>query len=260
MRAWIAFGRGMGILPMCAAGILPADSGRSGRARMALRRTGKMPVPRRGRLSYVFLAIGIAAAAVLAAGAGEAPATKPVAANLIRNGSFEVRSGPRKLYPAEPWGYGLLDGVSRSPFAHWGYSGFWDGGDYDIKLGEGRTGRLCARLVCRKRGRGGICTDAIRVRPGTKLRFSGHFKAKGARGPCWVNFEGDGGDGWARIDLPARQDYDWTEVAGEVTVSPPRPQRKPAADGTIAVHVFVYTRAYGELWIDDVSLTPIAEP
>ena len=60
-------------------------------------------------------------------------ATIPAGANFILNSSFEDRSGPAK--DGEPWGKGYLDGVARSPFAHWGYSGFWDGGDYDIKLG-----------------------------------------------------------------------------------------------------------------------------
>ena len=192
---------------------------------------------------------------VLAA-AGKAPSK----GNLIRNPSFEARSGPRKPYPAEPWGYGHLDTLARSPFAHWGYSGFFDGGDYDIKLGPGRTGKLCARLVCRKRGRGGICTAEIRVKPGTKLRFRGFFKAIGAKGPCLVNFEGDPGDGWASIALPRKSDYDWTEVTGEVTVKPPRGRkRKLDKDGNTRIHLFIYTRAYGALWIDDVTLTPVAE-
>lgn len=180
-------------------------------------------------------------------------------ANLIKNSSFEVRSGRRKLSPVEPWGYGHLDGVARSPFAHWGYSGFWDGGDYDLKLGQGHTGKLCARLVCRKRGRGGICTEEIRVAVGTKLRFRGFFRAKGARGRCWINFEGDPGDGWAQIDLPEQPDYGWQEVTDVVTVKPPRGKHKPGPDGKVRIHVFIYTRAYGELWIDDVTLTPVQE-
>ncbi len=179
--------------------------------------------------------------------------------NLIRNPSFEVRSGPRRPYPEEPWGYGYFDRVARSPWAHWGYSGFFDGGDYDIKLGKGHSGALCARLVCRRRGRGGICTDEIRVKPGTKLLFRGFFKALGAHGACFVNFEGDPGDGWARIQLPRKDTYDWTEVRGTVTVKPPRRGKKPAADGTIRILVFIYTTAYGELWIDDVSLCPYEE-
>ncbi|HUW57700.1 MAG TPA: hypothetical protein VMZ92_13760 [Planctomycetota bacterium] len=182
------------------------------------------------------------------------------AGNLVKNPSFEDRSGPRKPYPAEPWGYGDLDGVARSPFAHWGYSGFWDGGDYDVKLGRGRTGKLCARLVCRKRGRGGVCTDEIRVTPGTRLRFRGFFKGVDAKGNCAVNFEGDPGDGWAQIPLPDKADYDWTEVTGEVTVKPPSGKRKPGDDGKVRIHVFIYTRAYGELWIDDVTLTVVGEP
>lgn len=60
-------------------------------------------------------------------------ATIPAGANFILNSSFEDRSGQAK--DGEQWGKGYLDGVARSPFAHWGYSGFWDGGDYDIKLG-----------------------------------------------------------------------------------------------------------------------------
>jgi len=208
-------------------------------------------------------AVSVLAVAVGATGglgrAGKAPATRPSATgDLLANSSFETRSGPRRYYPAEPWGYGHLDGVARSPFAGWGYSGFWDGGDYDVKLGKGRTGKLCARLVCRKRGRGGICTPEVRAAPGTRLRFRGHFKAQGARGPCWVNFEGDPGDGWARIDLPRRADYDWMEVTGEVTVKPPRGKRRPGPDGKVRVHVFIYTTAYGELWIDDVTLTRVA--
>jgi hypothetical protein len=192
---------------------------------------------------------------------GTAPAGGPSRpSNLLRNPSFEVRSGPRRFHPAEPWGYGHLDGVARSPFAHWGYSGFWDGGDYDIKLGSGRTGKLSARLICRRRGRGGICTDEVRVKVGQTLRCRGFFKAVAARGPCWVNFEGDPGDGWAKITLPARDDYDWMEVTGQVTVAPPGGGRTPGADGKVAIHVFIYTTAYGELWIDDVTLTPVTGP
>lgn len=179
-------------------------------------------------------------------------------ANLIKNPSFEERSGPRKPYPVEPWGYGPLDTLARSPWAHWGYSGFF-AGDYDIKLAKGHTGKLAARLVCRERGRGGVCTDAIRVKPGTKLRFRGFFKAIGAKGPCSVNFEGDPGDGWANITLPDKTDYDWTEVTGEITVKGPPPKKGVGPDGKLRIYIFIYTRAYGELWIDDVSLTPVAE-
>jgi len=190
--------------------------------------------------------------------AGSAAGDGP-AGNLIGNPSFETRSGARKPHPAEPWGYGHLDGLSRSPFARWGYSGFWDGGDYDIKLGAGRTGgKLSARLVCRARGRGGICTDAIRVKVGATLEFRGWFKRAEARGRCWVNFEGDPGDGWAAIPIPDPGHAEWAEVRGQVTVKPPRGKQRPAPDGTVAIHVFIYTSAYGELWIDDVTLTPVS--
>ncbi len=189
---------------------------------------------------------------------GSSPAAEPPAAvpagNLLKNPSFEERSGPEK--EGEPWGQGYLDGVARSPFAHWGYSGFWDNGDYDIKLGPGRTGKLCARLVCREKGRGGIASEVISVPPGTKLQFRGWFKAIGARGgPCWVNFEGDPGDGWASISLPTKSDYDWTEVVGTVTVPRPKNLKK----GGVEILVFLYLQTYGELWIDDVALTPVAE-
>ncbi len=184
-------------------------------------------------------------------------ASRSAAENLIKNPSFETRSGARKPYPEEPWGYGDLDTLARSPMAHWGYSGFFDGGDYDIKLGTGHSGKLCVRLVCRKRGRGGICTDAIRVKPGQQLRFHAFFKAIGAHGPCFVNFEGDPGDGWARIDLPRQADYDWTEVTGVVTVKPPRRGRDVDQDGKVRIYVFIYTKAFGELWIDNVTLTPV---
>ncbi len=190
-------------------------------------------------------------------GAAVARAEEVPDGNLIRNPSFETRSGPRKPYPAEPWGYGYLDTLARSPWADWGYSGFFGGGDYDIKLGRGHSGKLCARLVCRHRGRGGICTREIRVKPGTKLRFRGYFKAIGAHGPCFVNFEGDPGDGWERIDLPRKADYDWTEVTGVITVKPPGRKRKVDENGNVRILLFVYTKAFGELWIDDVTLTPI---
>lgn len=200
-----------------------------------------------------------------AAGAAAAPAAQPAkaGANLVQNPSFEDRSGPAQ--DDEPWGIGSLDGVARGPFSHWGYSGFWDNGDYHIKVGAGHTGKNCVRLVCHAKGRGGIATEAIEVRPGTRLQFKGWFKAIGAqRGSCVVNFEGDPGDGWAQIALPAKADYDWTEITGEVTVPAPR---KPAVAGAapaaqsekVAIHVFVYIQAYGELWIDDISLCPLVE-
>ncbi len=187
-----------------------------------------------------------------------AASKQPTEANLVKNPSFEERSGPRKPYPEESWGYGLLDTLARSPWAHWGYSGFF-AGDYDIKLAPGHAGKTAARLVCRERGRGGICTDAIRVTPGTKLRFRGFFKGVGAKGPCYVNVEGDPGENWARIDLPDETDYDWTEVNGEFTVKDPARGRKVGEDGKLRIHLFIYTRAYGELWIDDISLTRVAD-
>jgi hypothetical protein len=180
------------------------------------------------------------------------PAQSPTR-NLLLNSSFEERSGPAK--DGEPWGKGYLDGVARSPFAHWGYSGFWDGGDYDIKLGQGHTGKLCARLVCREKGRGGIASEHVRVAAGSKLQFQGFFKAIGASaGSCRINFEGDPGDGFASIALPVKPDYDWTEVSGTITV--PVPKNKKTGDA-VDVLVFIYTHTYGELWIDDLSLTPV---
>lgn len=196
------------------------------------------------------------AALLLITGPAVFAAERGTESSLVANPSFEVRSGPRKPYPEEPWGYGYLDTLARSPFADWGYSGFFDGGDYDIKLGEGHSGKLAARLVCRKRGRGGICTGEIRVKPGEQLRFHGYFKAIGAHGSCFVNFEGDPGDGWERIELPRQPDYDWTEVTGLVTVKPPRRGQELDPDGKVRIYVFIYTKAYGELWIDDVTLTP----
>jgi hypothetical protein len=181
-------------------------------------------------------------------GAESAPGT-----NLLRNPSFEERSGPAR--DGEPWGKGYLDGVARSPFAHWGYSGFWEGGDYDIKLGAGYSGKLCARLVCRQKGRGGIGSAPVRAAAGSKLQFRGFFKAIGGLGgTCRVNFEGEPGDGFASIALPAKPDYDWTEVTGTITV--PVPKGKKAGD-TVEVLVFIYLQTYGELWIDDLTLMPV---
>ena len=91
------------------------------------------------------------------------------------------------------------------------------------------------------------------------MRFHAFFKAIGAHGPCFVNFEGDPGDGWARINLPRQADYDWTEVTGVVTVKPPSRGRDVDQDGNVRIYVFIYTKAFGELWIDDVTLTPVLE-
>lgn len=189
---------------------------------------------------------------IMTCGAIRAQPAAPACTNLILNSSFEDRSSPAK--DGESWGKGYLDGVARSPFAHWGYNGFWDGGDYDIKLGKGRIGKLCARLVCREKGRGGIGSEVVRAAAGSKLQFKGWFKAIGASGgTCRVNFEGEPGEGFASISLPAKPDYDWTEVAGTITV--PVPKGKRAGD-MVDVVVFIYIQTYGELWIDDVILTP----
>lgn len=203
-------------------------------------------------MKRILLLSSVVLASCAAALLAQAPA-----GNLVQNSSFEERSGARK--DGEPWGYGFFDGVARSPFAHWGYSGFWDGGDYDVKLGKGHTGAAGARLVCRKRGRAGICTEAIVVPMGAKLEFRGWFKGVGAKGRAWVNFEGDPGDGWAQIALPEATDYDWTEVTGTVTVPALKKQPKDVPEGKARICVFVYTTAYGELSIDDVSLTPVVD-
>jgi len=203
--------------------------------------------------AILVFATGIVASHVFSAGAITVPT------NLVKNSSLETRSGPRKDYPEEPWGYGPLDTLARSPFANWGFSGYFDGGDYDIKLGKGHTGKQCARLVCRKKARAAICTDMIKVKPGTKLRFRGFFKAIDARGKCFVEFEGDPGEGWARMKLPKKDNYDWTEVTGVVTVKGPKGKRKVDADGNTRIILFIYTKAYGELWIDDVTLTPVED-
>jgi hypothetical protein len=202
--------------------------------------------------NVLILSVVVVVAAAAAVALAQAPA-----GNLIANPSFEDRSGPRKDYPAEPWGYGMFDGVARSPFAHWGYSGFWDGGDYDVRLGKGHGGAACARLVCRARGRGGIATAPMTVPVGSKLEFRGWFKGIGAKGRCFVNFEGDPGDGWARIDLPRDTDYEWKEITGVVTVPALKKQPAGVPEGQARVAVFIYTQAYGELWIDDVTLTPV---
>ena len=60
--------------------------------------------------------------------------------------------------------------------------------------------------------------------------------------------------------MPDKADYDWTEVTGEVTVKGPGRRRKVDKDGNVRIYVFVYTKAYGELWIDDITLTPVAAP
>ena len=199
---------------------------------------------------------GLAALLSAAAQAAEpvpSPAAANIPGNLLRNASFEALSGA--VRDDEPWGRGYLDGVARSPFAHWGYSGFWDSGDYDIKYGPGHTGKRCVRLVCRAKGRGGIASEALHVSAGTQLEFRGWFKAVGAKGGCQVNFEGAPGDGWANIRLPDAAEYDWTEVTGVVTV----PKPKKVAGDIVEIYLFIYTRAYGELWIDDLTLRPMSD-
>ena len=37
------------------------------------------------------------------------------------------------------------------------------------------------------------------------------------------------------------------------------PRPKEMHSGNVEIYVFIYMRTYGELWIDDVTLTPIAE-
>lgn len=197
-------------------------------------------------MRFTALCVGLLAAVVHGQPAAAAE-------NLLANPSFEQRSGsPRD---DEPWGRGYYDGVARSPFAHWGYSGFWDGGDYDLKLGAGHTGKLCARLVCREKGRGGVGSATVKVAAGSKLAFRGWFKAIGAcSGSCRVNFEGEPGDGFASLALPARPDYEWTEVSGTVTIAVPKGKR---TGEPVDVLVFVYIQTYGELWLDDLSLTAV---
>jgi hypothetical protein len=125
------------------------------------------------------------------------------------------------------------------------------------QAGHGHTGKLCARLVCRQKGRGGIGSEAIGVAAGSKLHFKGWFKALGASGgTCRVNFEGEPGDGFASVPLRQEPDYDWTEVASTIAV--PVPKGKKAGD-VVEVLVFIYIQTYGELWIDDVSLTPAVD-
>ncbi len=31
------------------------------------------------------------------------------------------------------------------------------------------------------------------------------------------------------------------------------------AEGNVRIHIFIYTKAFGELWIDDITLTPVDE-
>ena len=50
-----------------------------------------------------------------------------------------------------------------------------------------------------------------------------------------MNFEGDPGDGWARIYLPRKSDYDWTKVTGTVTVKKPRRRKKLDAKGNVRI-------------------------
>ena len=47
------------------------------------------------------------------------------------------------------------------------------------------------------------------------------------------------------------------EVSEVVTVQPPRRGQELDPEGKVRILVFIYSKAFGELWIDDVTLTPV---
>ena len=62
----------------------------------------------------------------------------------------------------------------------------------------------------------------------------------------------------ARAGLGSRRSCDELIRSGVVTVKPPRRGQELGPDGKVRIFVFIYTKAFGELWIDDVTLVPIA--
>ena len=173
--------------------------------------------------------------------------------NLIRNGGFEQARGTDPPTALRPETRGFYGGAKASPFEGWLFGGGWEGGRYTVHAsGEAHTGRRSCEIRCVKKGRGGIASSPFKLRPGTILKVSFWIKARGAEGGrIFLNYEGTPGDGWDQMDLKGGS-YDWTRVTKRCVV----PVRHERADGQ-TIMIFLYSKARGSIWIDDVSVETV---
>ncbi len=171
---------------------------------------------------------------------------------LVDNGGFEQLQqsdflggldGPTRSYYA---------GASDSPFADWAFGGRWERGDYAVEVSDtAHTGRRSCRIICRKRGRGGIASAPFRLKTGTRIEVSCWLKAADAlSGRVFLNFEGSPGDGWSSRDLQTGT-YDWTKFTARTVVP-----GKAGVEQTLVV--FLYSTCEGSVWIDDFSVETLA--
>ncbi len=172
--------------------------------------------------------------------------------NLIVNGGFEQfrKTDLLAKLPAEVRRF--YGGAKQSPLEGWLFGGGWEGGRYTVHVSDqAHTGRRCCEIRCEKKGRGGIASSPFKLRPGTILKVTLWIKARDAAGRVFLNYEGTPGDGWAGLDLK-RGTYDWTKVTKRCVV----PVRHARADGQTLM-VFLYTKAGGTIWVDDVSVETV---
>jgi hypothetical protein len=184
--------------------------------------------------------------------AAVAPAAAVTGGGLVGNGGFEQLKqsgflggldGPTRSYYA---------GAYDSPFADWAFGGRWERGDYAVEVsGTAHTGRRSCRIVCRKRGRGGVASAPFRLKAGTRIEVSCWLKATDAlSGRVFLNFEGSPGDGWSSRDLKTGT-YDWTKFTARAVVP-----GQAGAEQTLVV--FLYSTCEGSIWIDDFSVETLA--
>lgn len=170
--------------------------------------------------------------------------------NLISNGGFEAAQETPFVASLPAEARQFYGGVGDSPFQGWGFGGGWEGGRYSVhRSDQAHSGEYSCEIRCEKQGRGGIASTPFKLYPGTILKVSYWIKAQNADGGrIFLNYEGTPGDGWNKRDLRGGT-YDWTKVTVRCVV----PVRHSRADGQTLV-IFIYSKARGSIWIDDVSV------
>ncbi len=173
--------------------------------------------------------------------------------NLIANGGFEqpaegsFRAGLSELENS------FYPGMKDAPAAAWAFGGRWDGGRYTAHLSsDAHSGNHSIEIRCEQKGRGGIASGPLELLPGTIVKVSFWIKAANARGgDILLNFEGTPGDGWDRLHI-AGGTFPWKKVTKRCVV----PARGSRENGQTLV-IFIYSRATGSIWIDDVSVETV---
>ncbi|HUW57701.1 MAG TPA: glycoside hydrolase domain-containing protein [Planctomycetota bacterium] len=173
--------------------------------------------------------------------------------NLIANGGFETPTTTAFKAKLPELERSFYPGLNDSPAAGWVFGGGWDGGRYTVHLSdEAHTGKHAIEIRCGKQGRGGVASSPFKLFPGTILKVSFWIKARDAEGGrIFLNYEGTPGDGWNKLDLDGGT-YDWTHVTHRSVV----PVRHSRADGQTLM-IFVYSKARGSVWIDDVTVETV---